>query len=127
MNAGPAIYQPQEGDGLLCQGCTRCCRWPGQVLFKPEMMPQVAAHLGMDEYECTEMFFELHDDRKHLRTKPTTHGGCIFVDENGCRVYPVRPRQCRAFPYMWRREEEDLMSQCKLYCAIRMREWPKTQ
>jgi uncharacterized protein len=98
-----------------------CCRWPGDVLFEPDALSDVAAYLGMDERTCADTFFDLNDDRRHLKTKATMHGGCIFVDEHGCRVHPVRPRQCRTFPYEWQRMEEECMQECRLYQAVRAR------
>jgi len=116
-----ARFTPQPGDEHYCRGCTICCAWPGDVLFDPDALPGVAAHLGMDERACADMYFELHDDRWHLRTKPTAQGGCIFLDQHGCRIYPHRPRQCRTFPYEWQRSERGHMQQCALYQALRAR------
>lgn len=28
-----------------------------------------------------------------------TDGRCVFFEKQGCRIYPVRPRQCRTFPF----------------------------
>jgi len=114
-------YLVQSGDEQYCAGCTACCRWPGQVLFDPESLAAVAACLGLDERSCADTFFELHDDRRHLKTKPTMHGGCVFLDDKGCRVYAARPRQCRTFPYEWQRDEEELMRQCKLHSVLKYR------
>jgi Fe-S-cluster containining protein len=37
-------------------------------------------------------------DRISLREK--TNGDCVFWDRKaGCTVYPVRPRQCRTWPF----------------------------
>jgi Fe-S-cluster containining protein len=30
----------------------------------------------------------------------TTDGTCIFLEEGGCRIYPVRPWICRTYPFM---------------------------
>jgi Fe-S-cluster containining protein len=36
--------------------------------------------------------------RRSLREK--SNGDCIFYDhEKGCTIYPVRPRQCRTWPF----------------------------
>ncbi len=112
-------YQP--GDETLCAGCAICCDWPGDVLFEPGTLPDIAAHLGLDERTCAETFFDLTENRWHLKVKPTAHGGCCFVSAQGCRVYPHRPQQCRTFPYTWRRTETSLMRQCRLYQAVRAR------
>lgn len=88
------------------------------MLFEPDAVPAIAAHLHMDERDCADMFFDLHADRWHLRTKPGVNGACIFLDANGCRIYPHRPRQCRTFPYEWQRTERGHMRHCALYQAL---------
>ena len=102
-----------------CAGCTACCRWPGVVTFPADAVGPIAAHLGMDERACADLFFELADNRRQLRTKKTTDGGCIFIGETGCRIYPHRPRQCRTFPYEWQRPEAAYMAQCPLHKALK--------
>jgi len=116
------VYEYREGDGDYCAGCTLCCEWPGDVLFDPAALPDLARYLDMDERDCADTFFDLSDDRRHLKTKPTVHGGCIFVDAGGCRVYPHRPQQCRTFPYAWQRPERKYMAKCRLYQALLKRE-----
>lgn len=111
-------FAPQPGDEKYCLGCTTCCRWPGDVLFEPDALSAIAAYLQMDERMCADTFFDLHDDRWHLRAKPGPGGGCIFVTPTGCRIYPHRPRQCRTFPYEWQRRELQYMRQCPLYAAL---------
>ena len=31
--------------------------------------------------------------------KERDNGDCVLLDEQGCSSYPVRPAQCRAFPF----------------------------
>lgn len=45
------------------------------------------------------------------------NGDCVFYSPEGCRVYPVRPSQCRSFPFwshiMHSKEEwENLKKTC---------------
>ncbi len=30
---------------------------------------------------------------------PRKHGQCIFLGESGCSIHPVKPAQCRIFPF----------------------------
>ncbi len=120
-----ARFTPQPGDERYCQGCVVCCRWPGDVLFPPDAVPAIAAYLQMDERECADTLFDLHEDRWHLRSKPGRNGSCIFVTERGCRIYPHRPQQCRTFPYEWQRTERGVMRQCALYQALLQRRTPQ--
>ncbi|NOX37052.1 MAG: YkgJ family cysteine cluster protein [Calditrichaeota bacterium] len=38
-----------------------------------------------------------HQDQWQLRSHP--NGACIFFDGQGCQIYPVRPLQCRTYPF----------------------------
>jgi hypothetical protein len=63
----------------------------------------IAAFLGMDVYEFVETYTELLDDRRDLTLVDGADGACVFLEGgNRCRIYPVRPRQCREFPNGWR-------------------------
>ncbi len=103
----------------FCRNCTACCLWPGAVYFPPESLPAIAAFLGLDEQDCAEKFFELSKDRARLQAKEAGGGRCIFLDSDGCSIYPLRPRACRTFPRGWQRPEKELMEQCRLYRAFR--------
>jgi len=59
----------------------------------------IARHLGL----ATEEFI-----RRHCRQVFGDHslnelenGDCVFWSSEGCEIYPVRPIQCRTFPF-WR-------------------------
>lgn len=116
-------FTPHKGDEQWCAGCTACCRWPGDVFFSPESLPDLAAHLGLEERECADTFFDVNRSKQCLQTKPTHDGSCIFISDDGCRVYPFRPSQCRTFPYAWQRPEKDLMKECTLYIKLKQREY----
>ena len=120
-------FPRRHGDESLCDGCTACCRWPGDVFFPPDALSAVADCLEMDERDCADMFFVLSKDRKRLQTKPTIDGRCIFVGEHGCRVYPHRPKQCRTFPYTWQRPEKEFMDECPLYQHLLARDAPPSR
>ena len=97
-------------DEKFCNNCIKCCLWPGEVFFKENELAKAAECLEIDERTCADTFFDLAEDRIRLKTKPTNDGRCIFVDENGCRVYEARPKQCRTFPFEWQRPEKELMN-----------------
>lgn len=123
MPATPAKFltaprEPREGDSRFCRNCRACCCWPGAVLFEPADLPAIAAALGLDERECAEQYFQISRDRRHLRAVERPDGSCAFLGEEGCRIYSLRPRACREFPYLWQRPETELMRQCRLWRAL---------
>ncbi len=91
-----------EGLKFSCTQCGNCCSGdPGYVWATKEEIARIAAFLGRTDGWL---------DREHLRRvglrfslteKPG--GDCVFLKrENGkamCGIYPVRPLQCRTWPF----------------------------
>jgi uncharacterized protein len=95
-----------------CQaGCTECCRRKGFVYLAEEDVRRIAAFLGIaiDEFERSCLYRTKHQRR--LRTLRGT--SCRFLEPGGCSIHPVKPAQCRIFPF-WPELVED------------KREWLKT-
>jgi uncharacterized protein len=113
-------------DGLRfeCVRCGQCCTGaPGNVWVSPASTRALGAHLGLSETE----FLARHTRAGHragVRLIEKPNQDCIFYErepdanvpgagspdvssrgagnEPGCRVYALRPRQCRTWPF-WRR------------------------
>ena len=86
-------------DGLCfeCQGCGDCCTGdPGTVYVAPGEIERIAAHLGISVDGMRHRYCYPFRDSCSLKEAPD--GRCCFYD-NGCTIYPVRPRQCRSFPF----------------------------
>lgn len=95
--------QPGAGAGFACRRCGTCCRWRGEVRVGPEEIAAIAGFLGVAEAEFQERQTRLTADRQGLSLLERADGPCgFYVDEPpGCRIYAVRPRQCRDFPLGW--------------------------
>lgn len=85
-----------------CIHCHACCRQTGYVRLNQVEPDQIAAYLNMDVHEFIEAFTYLTRDRQSLSLKEQENGACIFLSEDGCKIQPVKPRQCREFPIKWR-------------------------
>jgi uncharacterized protein len=80
-----------------CTGCGRCCTGaPGVVQVTEAEADAMASHLDLDADTFRQRFTRRAEGRLALREH--ADGRCVFYDE-GCDVYPVRPAQCRAFPF----------------------------
>jgi Fe-S-cluster containining protein len=85
---------------FACRQCGSCCTGePGFVYLRAGEADRIAAHLGLDPVAFR---------ARHTRRVPggtslceEEDGRCAFF-EAGCRIYPVRPRQCRTYPF-WQR------------------------
>jgi uncharacterized protein len=82
-----------------CTRCGHCCTGaPGFVWVNEEEVEAIAEHIGESAEQVEAFHTRAVDRRRTLREK--TNGDCVFFDrEKGCTIYPVRPRQCRTWPF----------------------------
>ncbi len=94
--------QPWYHEGLRfeCLGCGRCCTGePGYVYVNQQEVHALAAYCGCSVPEFEGIFLRTVGRRKSLIELP--NGDCVFFDRatRRCRVYAIRPRQCRTWPF----------------------------
>lgn len=93
------------GSGLrfACSQCGNCCTGPpGYVWVTREEIRRISVYLGREDDWLA---------REHLRRIGFRHslvekanGDCVFLvstgnGHRGCSIYPVRPLQCRTWPF----------------------------
>jgi len=93
---------PWYKDGLRfqCTECGKCCTGqPGYVWVSEEEMQKIADHLqiSLKDFKCR--YTRLKGGRYALLELPKRDHDCIFLKDNKCSIYPVRPKQCRTFPW----------------------------
>jgi Fe-S-cluster containining protein len=95
------MSEPWYRDGLRfrCTRCGNCCTGaPGFVWVNDEETRAIAEHRGEPLEEFVAIYTRTASRGRSLREK--LNGDCIFYDrEAGCTIYPVRPRQCRTWPF----------------------------
>jgi len=85
----------------VCQRCTACCKWPGDVRLEEYEIGPIAAHLGMAEDEFIAAFTRLRTNRQGLSLLEKDNHECIMLDGDSCRIHAVKPAQCEGFPNTW--------------------------
>lgn len=85
----------------VCQRCTACCRWPGDVRLEEEEIPRIAGFLGLDEEEFIGRYTRLRSNRRGLSLVERENHECIMLEDGGCRIHEVKPSQCAGFPNRW--------------------------
>ncbi len=87
-----------------CQRCGRCCSGPaeGFIWVTKREVELIAEFLKIKPEQLRRKFLK----RVGLRTTIIEHPGtkdCIFLqridDQKRCVIYPVRPSQCRVWPF----------------------------
>ena len=95
------MSEPWYKDGLrfACTRCGTCCTGePGYVWVNDAELRALADFRGETAEEVTGLYTRLSSRGRTLREK--ANGDCVFYDrEKGCTIYPVRPRQCRTWPF----------------------------
>ena len=97
---GYRVYYEKTRLRFECTGCGVCCT--GDASRYVEAGPQ--------EQEAIRGFLQLSRAwfRRHYLTRVDdatlglriSGGHCVFLQDNGrCRIYPVRPTQCRTYPW----------------------------
>lgn len=104
-----------------CLGCGACCRQDGYVRLKNEEVDQIARFLELDVYDFIQKYTVLTKDRQCLALVDKPNGECFFLTPHGCKINPVKPGQCKSFPFQWKFRE------FKSICAWASRENEKLQ
>lgn len=80
-----------------CTGCGDCCRVHGYVYFKDHEARAAAALLGMTADEFHERFLDDISDGHAIVIPPKA--ACPFLLDDACTIQPVKPMQCRTYPF----------------------------
>lgn len=90
---------------FTCQpGCTHCCEVRGFVYLSEDDVLRAAAFLGLSaaEFEAKYIVRFAHT----IRFRKPLNSQCHFLTASGCGIHPVKPTQCRLFPF-WPELVED--------------------
>ena len=86
----------------VCQRCTACCQWPGDVIVTEDEVDRIADFLGLPVADFLEDYTRLSANRKHLSLVDQEGSDtCIMLEDGSCRIHEVKPEQCRGFPNTW--------------------------
>ncbi len=81
-----------------CQpGCIRCCDQDGYVYLTETDVRQAAAFLELTSEAFEEKY--IYRTRHLLRLRKPKGSQCHFLGAEGCNIHPVKPTQCRLFPF----------------------------
>jgi uncharacterized protein len=94
---GQRSYFFDSGIRFECRQCGACCGGdPGTIYLSSSEVSEIAGYLNMTAAEWVGRFCYPYKDSYSLGED--AQGRCRLFD-NGCAVYPVRPMQCRTFPF----------------------------
>lgn len=90
---------------FACQpGCTRCCDTQGFVYITEADLLNLASFIGLSAEAFEKQYVMRYQRILRLRKPPASQ--CYFLGPSGCNVHPVKPVQCRTYPF-WPELVED--------------------
>lgn len=87
-----------DGKNFECKKCGKCCKWDGYVFLEPEDIDRLAKHFSLNKEDFLDEYTTDHDDYKILKNKPNSKS-CVFLKNNRCDIWDVKPQQCADFPF----------------------------
>ena len=96
----PARRKPWYAAGLEfeCRACGRCCGGePGYIWISEAEVRQAAQAAGLDVLDFCTMYLAEYERGFSLRE--CANGDCCMLQGGRCRIYAVRPLQCRTWPF----------------------------
>lgn len=98
----PDQQEPWYAEGLsfACTGCGGCCTGqPGYTWVSGAEIEEIAAFLKISVRDFSRRYLRRVGNRYTL-TERRPHYDCVFLEGGKkCAIYPVRPTQCRTFPF----------------------------
>jgi uncharacterized protein len=96
-----------EGLRFSCTQCGNCCTGPpGYVVFDPRELGEMAAYLKLSPAEFLVRYARPFEGGWSLvEVQRDGMYDCVFLKADpatgrrGCSIYPVRPVQCRTWPF----------------------------
>jgi hypothetical protein len=94
-------YYEREPLRFACTGCGKCCTGLGNYYIEVTRKEQrrIQRHLAITWRWFRRRYVGRFDENiDSLRTQ--SGGRCVFLGTDmRCRIYPVRPAQCRNYPF----------------------------
>lgn len=90
----------KEGLSFECTGCGNCCTGsPGYVWVNDQEIEEMANFLNMPIDKFRMQYLRQKHGRYALVELKYKNYDCIFLKDDKCSIYPVRPVQCRTYPW----------------------------
>lgn len=96
----------QDGLRFECTGCGNCCTGsPGYTWVSLTEIETIADHLKLSIEAFANKYLRQVGQRYSLTERPGNFD-CVFLRDQKCTIYAVRPKQCRTFPW-WAQNLKD--------------------
>lgn len=84
-----------------CTGCGMCCTGTNDsnyIEVSPDEQEDIRHYLKLSRQWFRRRYLvKIAEEMEGLTITENNH--CIFLKNNACSIYPVRPQQCRTYPF----------------------------
>ena len=87
----------KPADIFICKKCGDCCKGFGGTYVTAKDIEKIAAYINTDSKKFVSDY--CFKSGSKLVLAQGADGYCIFWD-NLCTIHPVKPRMCRAWPFI---------------------------
>jgi uncharacterized protein len=88
----------KASDLFTCKKCGECCRGYGGTYVSGEDIQAMAEYLHVDESGFVARYCSLSGNRTLIAQGE--NGFCVFFREDLCTIHPVKPKMCKAWPFI---------------------------
>ncbi len=81
-----------------CKKCGDCCKGYGGTYVTEKDIQAIAAYIHADADHFAEKYCRMSGKRPVLAQ--AENGYCIFWDNKICTIHPVKPKMCKAWPFI---------------------------
>ena len=82
-----------------CRSCANCCRNATVSLSRFDV-DKIASFFRITAEDAARRYMDPDPEAPALRNLRNSASGCIFLEQNLCTIYDVRPKACRDFPHI---------------------------
>ena len=99
-NGSPPLPWYKDGLRFKCTECGKCCTGPsGNVWVSDKEMTAIAEFLKISLGLFKRKYVRLREKSYALVEMKSQNHDCVFLKDKKCSIYPVRPVQCRTYPW----------------------------
>lgn len=84
---------------FTCTQCGDCCRGGGNVYFSEDELKQVYDYLEVPDHKRRKFGMKFLQGKDNGYYVHSSGVDCWFLEDGKCSIYPVRPLQCRTYPF----------------------------
>jgi len=86
-----------ESELFKCKKCGNCCKGYGGTFVTFDDIVKISTHINADPASFVEEYCQISGNRPLIGQGKK--GYCLFWN-NICVIHPVKPRMCRAWPFI---------------------------